>query len=175
MLIDGLTVIAETKASPVSMQPLPADPGRPVTEPDMPVGRSELMLFELPPDGDVPAASPRVHLAGSNDGMWKSLPVELLLGSDPLAGLSLPRRAVLGRAETALEPRCPMVLDELSHVTVRLANSEQILLNADLDAEMSGANISLVGEELIQFGQAEQLGPGLYRLSQLLRGRRGTE
>ena len=68
-----------------------------------------------------------------------------------------------------------MVVDELSKVTIRLTNHEHILLNADQDALMAGANGALVGEELIQFGRAEQLGPGLYRLSQLLRGRRGTE
>jgi hypothetical protein len=43
------------------------------------------------------------------------------------------------------------------------------------DAIMAGANLALIGDELIQFGRAEQLGPGLFRLSHLLRGRRGTE
>jgi hypothetical protein len=63
----------------------------------------------------------------------------------------------------------------LSSVTIRLTNVAQLLLNADPDALMAGANLALVGEELIQFGRADQLGPGLYRLSRLLRGRRGTE
>ncbi len=35
---------------------------------------------------------------------------------------------------------------------------------------LNGANLLLVGEEIIQFADAEQLGP-----SKLLRGRRGTE
>ncbi len=38
-----------------------------------------------------------------------------------------------------------------------------------------GANLALLGEELIQFGQAEPLGGRRFRLSRLLRGRRGTE
>jgi hypothetical protein len=74
-----------------------------------------------------------------------------------------------------LDARAPLILDEVSTVNVRLANPAQILLNADWDALMAGANFALVGDELIQFGRAEQLGPGLYRLSSLLRGRRGTE
>ncbi len=68
-----------------------------------------------------------------------------------------------------------MILDELSTVSVRLSNPAHFLLNADADALMAGANLALVGDELIQFERAEQLSLGLYRLSSLLRGRRGTE
>jgi hypothetical protein len=40
---------------------------------------------------------------------------------------------------------------------------------------LDGANLLLVGQEIIQFADAEQLGPSEWRLSELLRGRRGTE
>jgi hypothetical protein len=40
---------------------------------------------------------------------------------------------------------------------------------------LNGANLLLVGQEIIQFADAEQLGPSDWRLSKLLRGRRGTE
>ena len=40
---------------------------------------------------------------------------------------------------------------------------------------LDGANLLLVGQEIIQFADAEQLGPSAWRLSKLLRGRRGTE
>lgn len=40
---------------------------------------------------------------------------------------------------------------------------------------MAGANLALLGDELIQFGRAEEVVAGTFRLSQLLRGRRGTE
>jgi hypothetical protein len=40
---------------------------------------------------------------------------------------------------------------------------------------LKGANLLLVGREIIQFTDAEQLGPSEWRLSRLLRGRRGTE
>src|SRR3546814_18230908 len=39
---------------------------------------------------------------------------------------------------------------------------------------LAGANRAMIGGELIQFGAAEQLGPALWRLSRLLRGRAGT-
>src|SRR5215210_4117049 len=39
----------------------------------------------------------------------------------------------------------------------------------------SGANLAVLGEELIQFGSAVPTGTRRFRLSRLLRGRRGTE
>jgi hypothetical protein len=40
---------------------------------------------------------------------------------------------------------------------------------------LNGANLLLVGQEIVQFADAEQLGASEWRLSNLLRGRRGTE
>jgi Putative phage tail protein len=40
---------------------------------------------------------------------------------------------------------------------------------------LDGPNLLLVGQEIIQFADAEQLGSSKWRLSKLLRGRRGTE
>src|SRR3546814_18510434 len=40
-------------------------------------------------------------------------------------------------------------------------------------AMLGGANRAMVGGELLQFGEAEIVGPGKWRLSRLLRGRAG--
>ena len=173
--IEGMAVAIEAEAAPVAIQPLPADPGRPVLEPDIIVGRSHLALFELPPGGDGPGQAPLPFFVASSAGQWKSLPVALALGEQPLPGVAIGRRSIVGWTQTALDPRSPLILDELSQVTVQLANDAQLLLNADWDALMAGANLALIGDELVQFGRAEQLGAGLFRLSRLLRGRRGTE
>lgn len=173
--VEGMAVAIEAEAAAAAIQPLPADSGRAVSEPDVTIGRSELALFELPPDGDSPAQAPHPFLAASNRGQWKGIAVELLLGDQPLPGLAIGRRSLVGRAETALDPHCPHIVDDRSSVVVRLANDSQILLNADCDALMAGANLALIGGELVQFGRADQLGPGLFRLTRLLRGRRGTE
>lgn len=175
LAIEGMAVTIEAEAARAAIQPLPADGGRPVTEPDLAIGRSELALFELPPEGDLPAQSPLVWAAASNDGQWKSLAVQLDLGGEPLPGLALVRRSAVGRAVTSLEARSPHILDAQSGVIVQLADNDQLLLNADLDALMAGANLAVVGDELIQFGRADRLEAGRFRLSKLLRGRRGTE
>jgi hypothetical protein len=173
--IESLAVTMEAEAAPVTVPALPADPGRAVSEPDLPIGRTELMLFELPFLADAPEAVARSYVAASNAGRWKRLPVELALGADPLPAVAVTRSAVMGRTVTVLDAKLPMVLDEVSTVDVRLANPVHVLLNADKDALMAGANLAVVGDELIQFASAAQLGAGLYRLSNLLRGRRGTE
>ena len=49
------------------------------------------------------------------------------------------------------------------------------LPNCDDLALGEGANLAIVGDELIQFGRAEPIGPRRFRLARLLRGRRGTE
>jgi hypothetical protein len=50
-----------------------------------------------------------------------------------------------------------------------------MLIDSDDVGLFAGRNLMLVGGELIQFGRAEQIGARHYRLSRLLRGRRGTE
>ncbi|MCL6699595.1 phage tail protein [Sphingomonas sp. NSE70-1] len=173
--IDGMAVVIEAEAGAAEVAGLPADPGRTVPDRDEPIGRSEMALIELPAMGDLPEARPTLFAAASSGGRWKPVPVELWSGQQPRPGLALGRRAVLGTATTMLDHRMPLTLDLLSSVTVRLAYSDQLLLNADEDALTAGANLAMVGDELIQFGRAERLEHGRYRLSRLLRGRRGTE
>lgn len=44
-----------------------------------------------------------------------------------------------------------------------------------IDEVLSGANVALLGDEVIQFTTVTALGGGIYRLSGLLRGQRGTD
>ena len=173
--INGLSVDIEAEAGSVGIMALPADPGRATTEPDRVVGRTELMMFETPPPGDTPLDHPITYVAAASQGAWKPVPLELRLGQEPLPGLAMMRQAVIGRAYSVLAPRSPMIMDELSSVVVELVGGSKPLLNADDDALMAGSNLALLGEELIQFGQADETAAGTFRLSRLLRGRRGTE
>jgi hypothetical protein len=49
------------------------------------------------------------------------------------------------------------------------------MTSADDDALAAGANLALIGGELIQFGDIIPVGSGRFTLSRLLRGRFGTE
>jgi len=48
-------------------------------------------------------------------------------------------------------------------------------MDCDDDALVNGANLAVLGSELIQFGSVKPLGAGRFELSNLLRGRAGTE
>lgn len=173
--VDGLAVQVEARRSGEAALPLPADPGRALAEADVELGRSTLVLFELPALGNAPSDEVVVHLAAACSGSWKAIPVEMALAACPLPGIPVRRRSVAGHAQDLLPPGTSLLLDRISSVTVRLSHPADCLFNADDDALMGGANLAILGEELIQFGIAEELEPGLYRLSNLLRGRRGTE
>jgi hypothetical protein len=67
------------------------------------------------------------------------------------------------------------LFDERSSVEVELLNEAMWLESRNDAALASGANLAVLGEELIQFGVATPLGARRFRLSRLLRGRRGTE
>jgi hypothetical protein len=81
----------------------------------------------------------------------------------------------MGRAATVLGPAGSALIDCAGAVEIELLN-EAMWLEGRGDALLvAGANLAMLGDELIQFGVAEPLGSRRFRLSRLLRGRRGTE
>ena len=81
----------------------------------------------------------------------------------------------MGQAVTVLGSADPYLIDETNSVDVQLTDVQQWLTSCDEDALADGANLALVGSELVQFGDAAALGQGRFRLSRLLRGRGGSE
>jgi hypothetical protein len=63
--------------------------------------------------------------------------------------------------------------DSLSEFEVLLTSGS--LASVNELAILNGANAALIGDELVQFQNAELIGEKTYRLSKLLRGRQGTE
>jgi hypothetical protein len=70
-------------------------------------------------------------------------------------------------------PRSPWTWDRVNSLTVKMSWGS-LEAAAEIDV-MNGANVLLVGEELVQFASATQNADGTWTLSNLLRGRRGTE
>ncbi len=81
--------------------------------------------------------------------------------------------SVMGNAVTALANGVADICDESCVVDVSLINGE--LETITEDALLNGGNLAVLGNEIIQFRNAELLEQGKYRLSCLLRGRLGTE
>src|SRR3546814_573028 len=84
-------------------------------------------------------------------------------------------RSVAGVTLTALGAGASTLWDDRNAVEVELDHEGMWLEGRADESLLAGANLALIDDELVQFGHVEQLGGHRFRLSRLLRGRRGTE
>ncbi len=154
-----------------------ADAGRAIGGSDSPAGATRLALLDLPAADDM-AAAPQLWLAAAGTGAgWRRAGVSLSLdgGASWQAAGQTALPAVMGSAAGVLAPGPATLFDRVGMVEVELLNDAMGLQGADDAALIAGANLALLGDEIVQFGGATQLSPTRYRLARLLRGRRGTE
>jgi len=83
------------------------------------------------------------------------------------------KRAVIGETDTELGSAPHGLWDRTNTVDVTLVNGS--LASATEAQVLNGANLCVIGNEILQFATATLIGTLQYRLSNLLRGRRGTE
>jgi hypothetical protein len=157
---------------------LAADPGRTTAQADLVHGPTSLELLDLPRLDDGVATSPIVMVAAAGvSAGWRS--AALLASFDggaswqDIGGTAAP--AIIGHAATALAPGSARLQDRINSIDVALLNAAMTLHDADAASLLAGGSLAMLGTELIQFATAQPLGGGIYRLSGLLRGRRGTE
>lgn len=172
----------ERLAVAVELEPLAPAPaaaaassGRVLPAPDRVAGRTVLEAFELPGMGER-LAGPRLAVAASGGAGWRGAALLHSLddGASWVEAGATAAPAVMGVVEEALPPRGGALFDLVSAPVVRIA-SHMTLNDADDRALDAGANLALVGDELFQFGRAEPLGGGRWRLGRLMRGRYATE
>lgn len=85
-------------------------------------------------------------------------------------------RTVHGYALQQLAPATPGIWDRASIIDVMMVDVSMIFQPAaEFDCLQNAINIIVVGDEIIQFADVQELGNGMWRLSTLLRGLRGTE
>jgi hypothetical protein len=152
--------------------------GRFLPPPDLVVGETVLHGFELPHLGEGMLATPRISIAACGTGAgWRR--AALAVSSDggvtwqPTGATALP--AIIGAVETPAGVGPAEIEDLRSELIVELMHGGMALHDADLAGLDRGANLALVGDELLQFGEAQALGGNRWRLRRLWRGRRGTE
>ncbi|MCK9540996.1 MAG: phage tail protein [Novosphingobium sp.] len=156
----------------------PTDPGRTNPPADEAVAATVLVALELPWDGNGNADTPAIFAALSSSGQhWQGAALFVDHGDGELDSLGVSGRthAVMGTTENGLSAANPLFFDRHSTLTVTLTRTATMLADASPRQLWAGANRALVGNEIIQFGRAERLGPGRWKLSGLLRGRGGTE
>jgi hypothetical protein len=174
--VDGFVIVTELRPS---WNPAPAvtgDSGRIVPNVQPGIADVSLALFDIPQVLDQPSDQPSLLLAASSPAVgWKSSSVEITTSTQSTVVRTAAQKTVIGQALSALGDGGPFLIDETLTVDVELLDPEQWLVSCDDEALVSGGNLAVLGNELIQVGQAVPIGSGRFRLSRLLRGRRGTE
>lgn len=87
--------------------------------------------------------------------------------------ISLSSSCMMGTCDTTLPDGPCATWDIVSTVTVTMIRG-QLFSAADADV-LNGANMIVIGQEILQFATATLVGTNQYTLSRLIRGRRGTE
>lgn len=107
---------------------------------------------------------PGASLYSSNDGVTYSVYLAAMVST------------VFGECTTTLgDWTGPRVIDELNTVTVDVGDGTLSSSTRDTILSSATTNLILIGDEVIQFITATLVSPGIYTLSRLLRGCRGTE
>lgn len=156
--------------------PAGASSGAIVRQVDAPHGATALMLVEVPALDDGAASVPVILAAASGGAGWRN--AALFRVGDTGEATPIGRsagRAVMGTVDEVLPPGSIMVVDDVHAIMVTLLAPDMVLSHADEAGLAQGRNLCLIGQELIQFGRAEQVAVGRYRLTGLRRGLRGTE
>ncbi len=175
--LEGMAVrLALVPVAPATL-PVAGAGGRIVAAADDRVGATRLVLAETPAlDDDLPT-QPRLTVIAAGEGRgWRS--AALLWSVDdgaswtPAGGTAAP--GVIGTVEVSPGDAPATVFDMAGTIVVRLVRADMMLADADDAALDRGANLAVAGGELVQFGRAEPMGGGRWRLSRLLRGRRAT-
>jgi hypothetical protein len=176
-LLGPLTVDLElTRLPDRATAPEAASSGRSVAEADLAHGPTVLRLFDLPLPSERDGPALAAVAAGESPG-WRRALLTLSLDEgaswQDLGPTAAP--AVIGTALDAPAAASAALFDDRNTVEVELLHSGMILEGRSDTALAAGANLAVLGAELFQFGRAERTGARRYRLSRLLRGRRGTE
>ncbi|QKS01919.1 hypothetical protein F9288_03050 [Sphingomonas sp. CL5.1] len=175
--LEGMATTLELVAERAATLPASASPGRSLGAPDAVAGTTILHAFELPALDEALLGEPRLLVAAAGTGAgWRRAALRYSLDDGAswtaIGGTALP--ATLGALADALPAGPVTLLDRRGEILVDLAHDGMVLSGADAGAVDRGANLALVGDELVQFAAAEQLAPCRWRLRDLSRGRRGT-
>ena len=142
----------------------------------LPLAATRLEVLDLPAFAGDAQDALTIRLAACGTGSnWNGASILRVgtAGEDELVAETA-TAATMGACLSILEAAAPQWIDTANMLDVSLLGVAELVSVSEL-AMLNGANMALVGNEIIQFAHAELLAPGKYRLSTLLRGRLGTE
>jgi hypothetical protein len=134
---------------------------------------ANLYAFDLPALTDA-ADQPGLYVGALAAAGWLGGVVYRTLDDAPAIEYTrLAQPLILGHATGVLATAATDYTDTANTVTIALATGTLSSVT-ELEA-LSGANMALLGDEIIHFQTATLVGSGIYTLSNLIRGRLGTE
>ncbi|MCF6195546.1 MAG: phage tail protein [Emcibacter sp.] len=155
-----------------------ADSGTAPAQQVIPLATSQFLPLDMPTITGENVSSPLLFwAAGAGSGKWDGAGLFISRDNDQsYSQLDFTASDVVsGSVENTLAAGPTAYWDEGNDLLVRLDNSSHVLSGETGDGVLGGANVAWVGGEIIQFRDAVLEPDGRYRLSGLLRGRRGTE
>jgi hypothetical protein len=173
--IDGFAVVAELTPS-WSAGVTAAGSSPMMFSPATAADEISIALFDVPDVFGQSMNDPVLLLAASSPASgWRRRAVDVSFAGQTIATATARRKSILGYALSTLALAEPYLIDTQCEVDVQLVDPDQWLAGCDDDALSEGANLAILGSELIQFADVVPLGDGRFRLRRLLRGRGGTE
>ena len=147
-------------------------------KPPMPIGPTQLHVLDLPALPGALTDMPRLWVAANGgSGPWRRTGVAVSLdGGTRYSNIgAIADGTIMGIVSVALPPGSACIWDRHGVIDVELLTDRDWLEGRSKAQVLAGANLALIGDELVQFSDVEALAPRRFRLRQLLRGRRGTE
>ena len=154
--------------------------GMPPVTPPAAAALTDLLLLDIPlvADSDSPQSGFYSAMGPDGGGTWPGATLmKSIDGGVSYASLLVDKQTdTLGACTTVLGAWDPNnnIFDEINSVTVKISTGGT-LSGASMAAVINGANMALIGDEILQFKNAVLIADATYTLSGLLRGRRGTE
>jgi hypothetical protein len=108
---------------------------------------------------------------------WQGATVQLSLdgGANYIDSGNWNTPAVMGELLTALGDHPQEFPDEFNIVSVRIDTPNSALQETDLAGLLNRQNVAIIESEIIQFAQVDETSEGIWEISTLLRGRKGTD
>lgn len=172
--IRGMRVFCRAEKM-VDTTPLPlpdSDPGRGQTMPMVPAGPTEIRLIE--PVVPLVAGNASLYVWLGGGAGWKGATARQLVGGNEVALGAVRETSTQGRLLEALAPGPEAVWDFRNSLLLTVEPGLPFFESRSAEEVLAGANLVLVGDELLQYCDAVGEGDGVVRLSRLLRGRFGT-
>lgn len=165
------------RLAPLASHAIAGDSGA-ITRPSIRASSPTLLrVFELPWDGNGPASETKIFAAASGtENIWSGATLFAnAAGQLDQIGNTSPTPAIGGILNRPLAPSEALLFEPDAIIEISLHNTQMGLASTTIDGLARGENTLLVGPELLQFAEAQQISERGWMLKGLLRGRGGTE